>query len=37
MAWTVVLVGEVDDWFAALDKPTANLVADAIDQLAVLL
>jgi len=33
MAWTVVLVEEVDDWFAALDEPTANLVADAIDQM----
>jgi len=30
----VVLVEEVDGWFAELDQSTANLVADAIDQLA---
>ena len=33
MTWTVLLVEEVDEWFLALDEPTANLVADAIDQL----
>lgn len=33
MPWHVVLVGEVDDWFLALDAPTADLVGDAIDLL----
>jgi hypothetical protein len=33
VTWTVVLVEEVEDWFLALDELTANLVADAIDQL----
>lgn len=28
-----MLVEEVDDWFASLDQRTAELVADAIDQL----
>lgn len=33
MAWRVVLVEEVHDWFMALDGGTAELVGDAIDQL----
>ncbi len=33
MTWAVVLVEEVDEWFADLDEATANLVAAAIDQL----
>lgn len=33
MAWTVVLVEEVDEWFLGLDDVSAALVADAIDQL----
>jgi hypothetical protein len=33
VAWTVVLVEEVDEWFLSLDDNTAGLVADAIDQL----
>lgn len=33
MPWTVILVEEVDDWFAALDEGTASLVTDAIDRL----
>jgi hypothetical protein len=33
MSWVVVLVEEVEEWFLALDERTANLVADAIDQL----
>ena len=32
--WEVVLLDEVSDWFLALDRPTANLVAAAIDRLA---
>ncbi|RFU19666.1 type II toxin-antitoxin system RelE/ParE family toxin [Geodermatophilus marinus] len=32
--WEVVLLDEVSDWFLALDRPTANLVAAAIDLLA---
>jgi hypothetical protein len=33
VAWVVVLVEEVEEWFLALDRSSANLVADAIDQL----
>ena len=36
MAWTVILVDEVDDWFMALvhgDARSAELVTAAIDQL----
>ncbi len=36
MAWSVILVDEVDDWFMAMvrqDPKSAELVAAAIDQL----
>jgi len=33
VTWIVVLVEEVDEWFADLDEATANLVAAAIDEL----
>jgi hypothetical protein len=32
--WEVVLLDEVDEWFLALDGPTAELVTAAIDLLA---
>jgi hypothetical protein len=38
VAWTVILLEEVDDWFMDLvhnDRRTAELVAAAIDQLSV--
>lgn len=31
MAWEIVLIEEVADWFASLDDPTANLAAAALD------
>jgi hypothetical protein len=33
MTWTVILVGEVEDWFFGLDPKTADLVAAAINNL----
>ncbi|MEZ0364290.1 type II toxin-antitoxin system RelE/ParE family toxin [Mycobacterium sp. pUA109] len=33
MAWTVVLVEEVDEWFCNLDPDDAEVVAAAIDRL----
>jgi hypothetical protein len=33
MSWAVILVAEVEEWFLALDAPTAALVAAAIDRL----
>lgn len=33
MAWEVVLVEEVEDWFLSLDTRTADLIGDALDQL----
>jgi len=33
LAWVVVLVDEVEDWFLALDPETATLVGSAIDVL----
>lgn len=34
MAWSVVLLAEVEDWFLSLDSDTAEQVAAAIDALA---
>ncbi len=34
MAWEVVLLDEVEEWFLALDEDSAEQVSDAIDQLA---
>lgn len=34
MAWDVVLVEEVNDWFLALDQETSDLIIGAVDQLA---
>ena len=36
MAWDVVLLSEVADWYEALDDQTAELVTAAIDLLAEL-
>lgn len=33
MVWAVILVGEVEDWFLALETKSAELVAAAIDNL----
>lgn len=34
MAWEVILLSEVHEWYASLDSKTAELVAAAIDLLA---
>ena len=33
MAWEVILLDEVEDWFLNLDPETADLVVNAIDLL----
>jgi hypothetical protein len=33
MAWEVILIGEVEDWFLALDEKTSDLVEAAITNL----
>lgn len=33
MVWEIILVGEVDEWFAGLDHATSQLVTAALDLL----